>query len=68
MKLKFKCKDGQYTYQITDFVHSFIPGKTKTNKEIESNLAKSVEDEIRKEMDKLIVDLKTTIKPVNNDW
>ena len=66
--VKFKCKEGQYTYQITDFVHSLIPGKTKTNKEIESNLAKSVEDEIRKEMDKLIVDLKTTIKPVNNDW
>jgi hypothetical protein len=66
--LKFKCKDGQYTYQFTDFTHSFNPGKTKIDEQAQKSLATAVDDQIKRAMVKIIAELKNTVKPTNNDW
>ena len=66
--VKFKCKDGQYSYQITDFTHSYNQGKTKIDEQVEKNLATAVDDQIKRAMVKIITELKNTVKPTNNDW
>jgi hypothetical protein len=58
---KFKCKNGEYTYQISDFTHGYNPGKTRITEQVEDRLAEDLNLQIKKSMENLINELKSII-------